>query len=105
MGAYHEIDSSAVGFEIAASTAMRNGATSADVRLLEPIMDIEVALPGDFIGSVIALGTTLKYRTGTAPRPAASKRSAPTPGSRRSRLRVDGIRGAAGCPDAGNDQR
>jgi elongation factor G len=52
-GAYHEIDSSAVAFEIAASTAMRNGATSADVRLLEPIMDIEVVSPGDFIGSVI----------------------------------------------------
>ena len=67
MGAYHEIDSNAVGFEIAASTAMRNGATSADVRLLEPIMDIEVASPGDFIGSVIALGTKLKYRTGTVP--------------------------------------
>jgi len=52
-GAYHEIDSSAVAFEIAASWAMRNGATSADVRLLEPIMDIEVVSPGDFIGSVI----------------------------------------------------
>jgi elongation factor G len=52
-GAYREIDSSAVAFEIAASTAMRNGATSADVRLLEPIMEIEVVSPGDFIASVI----------------------------------------------------
>jgi elongation factor G len=52
-GAYHEVDSSAIAFEIAARQAMREGCDRAGVKLLEPIMDVEVVTPGDFVGSVI----------------------------------------------------
>jgi elongation factor G len=52
-GAYHEVDSSTIAFEIAARTAMREGSMKAGVKLLEPIMDVEVVSPGDFVGSVI----------------------------------------------------
>lgn len=52
-GAYHELDSSADAFESAARMAMREGLEKAGVKLLEPIMDVEVSAPGDLIGSVI----------------------------------------------------
>jgi elongation factor G len=52
-GAYHEVDSSTIAFEIAARMAMREGAAKAGVKLLEPIMDVEVVSPSDFVGSVI----------------------------------------------------
>jgi elongation factor G len=52
-GAFHEVDSSTIAFEIAARSAMREGADKAGVKLLEPIMDVEVVTPGDFVGSVI----------------------------------------------------
>ena len=52
-GAFHEVDSSVVAFEIAARAAMREATTKAGVKLLEPVMDVEVVTPGDFVGSVI----------------------------------------------------
>jgi elongation factor G len=52
-GDFHEVDSSAIAFEIAARNAMREGAAKAGVKLLEPIMDVEVVTPGDFVGGVI----------------------------------------------------
>jgi elongation factor G len=52
-GAYHEVDSSTIAFEIASRQAMREGCDKAGVKLLEPIMDVEVVTPGDFVGSVI----------------------------------------------------
>jgi elongation factor G len=52
-GAFHEVDSSVIAFEIAARAAMREGCDKAGVKLLEPIMDVEVVTPGDFVGSVI----------------------------------------------------
>jgi elongation factor G len=52
-GAYHEVDSSAIAFEIATRTAMKEGCDKAGIRLLEPIMDVEVVTPGDFVGGVI----------------------------------------------------
>jgi len=52
-GDYHDVDSSTIAFEIAARSAMREGATKAGVKLLEPIMDVEVVTPGDFVGNVI----------------------------------------------------
>ena len=52
-GAYHEVNSSAIAFEIASRQAMREGCNKAGVKLLEPIMDVEVVTPGDFVGSVI----------------------------------------------------
>jgi elongation factor G len=52
-GAYHEVDSSTIAFEIAARQAMRDGCEKAGVKLLEPIMDVEVVTPGEFVGSII----------------------------------------------------
>jgi elongation factor G len=52
-GAFHEVDSSAIAFEIAARAAMKEGCDKAGVKLLEPIMDVEVVTPEDFVGSVI----------------------------------------------------
>jgi elongation factor G len=52
-GAYHEVDSSTIAFEIAARAAMKEGCEKAGVKLLEPIMDVEVVTPGDFVGGVI----------------------------------------------------
>jgi elongation factor G len=52
-GAYHEVDSSTIAFEIAARAAMREGAEKSGVKLLEPIMDVEVVTPAEFVGSVI----------------------------------------------------
>ena len=44
---------SAIAFEIASRQAMREGCNKAGVKLLEPIMDVEVVTPGDFVGGVI----------------------------------------------------
>ncbi|MGH6814872.1 MAG: elongation factor G, partial [Hyphomicrobiaceae bacterium] len=44
-GAYHEVDSSTIAFEIAARAAMREGAEKAGIKLLEPVMDVEVVTP------------------------------------------------------------
>jgi elongation factor G len=52
-GAYHEVDSSAIAFEIAARTAMRDALTKAGPKLLEPIMAVEVVTPEDYTGNVI----------------------------------------------------
>jgi elongation factor G len=53
-GAYHVEDSSAVAFETAARDAMREHTVSASVKLMEPIMDVEVQSPGNFVGTVVA---------------------------------------------------
>ena len=52
-GAYHDVDSSALAFEIAGRGAMREAARKAGIRLLEPIMDVEVVTPEEFMGDVI----------------------------------------------------
>ncbi|MEO6092580.1 MAG: elongation factor G [Novosphingobium sp.] len=52
-GAYHDVDSSALAFEIAGRGAMREAAQKAGIKLLEPIMKVEVVTPEDFIGDVI----------------------------------------------------
>ncbi len=52
-GAYHEVDSSAIAFEIASRQAMKEACEKGGVKLLEPIMDVEVVTPGDFVGGVI----------------------------------------------------
>jgi elongation factor G len=52
-GGFHEVDSSAIAFEIASRNAMTEGCAKAGVNLLEPIMDLEVVTPEDFVGSVI----------------------------------------------------
>ncbi|MBK8373978.1 elongation factor G [Sphingorhabdus sp.] len=52
-GAYHDVDSSALAFEIAGRAGMREAAQKAGIKLLEPIMKVEVVTPDDFIGDVI----------------------------------------------------
>jgi elongation factor G len=52
-GAYHEVDSSALAFEIAARAAFREGAQKAGPKLLEPIMKVEVVSPEDYVGGII----------------------------------------------------
>ena len=52
-GSYHEVDSSEIAFKIAASEAFRKAAESAHPVLLEPIMDVEVVTPGEYMGDVI----------------------------------------------------
>ena len=52
-GAYHDVDSSAIAFEIAARAALREAITKAGPVLLEPIMKVEVVSPEDYLGSVI----------------------------------------------------
>ena len=52
-GAFHEVDSSAIAFEIATRAAMREAFESAGPILLEPMMKVEVTSPEEFVGSVI----------------------------------------------------
>jgi elongation factor G len=52
-GAYHDVDSSALAFEIAGRGAMREAAEKSGIKLLEPIMKVEVITPADFMGDVI----------------------------------------------------
>ncbi len=52
-GAYHDVDSSALAFEICARSAMREAAQKSGIKLLEPIMKVEVVTPEDYLGDVI----------------------------------------------------
>jgi elongation factor G len=52
-GAYHDVDSSALAFEIAGRAAMREAAQKSGIKLLEPIMKVEVITPEDYLGDVI----------------------------------------------------
>jgi elongation factor G len=52
-GAYHDVDSSALAFEIAGRGAMREAAEKSGIKLLEPMMKVEVITPADFMGDVI----------------------------------------------------
>ena len=52
-GSYHDVDSSQAAFEIAGSLAFQDGAKKAGIQLLEPIMDVEVRVPEEFMGDVI----------------------------------------------------
>ncbi len=52
-GAYHDVDSSAIAFEIATRSAMREAFEVAGPQLLEPVMKVEVTTPDEFLGGVI----------------------------------------------------
>ena len=52
-GAFHDVDSSVLAFEIAARAAFREAIQKAGPRLLEPIMKVEVVTPEDYMGDVI----------------------------------------------------
>jgi elongation factor G len=52
-GKYHDVDSSALAFEIAAKACFREGMKNASPIILEPIMDVEVTTPQDHVGDVV----------------------------------------------------
>jgi elongation factor G len=52
-GAYHDVDSSVLAFEIAGRACFREAAAKLGVQLLEPIMKVEVVTPEDYVGDVI----------------------------------------------------
>src|SRR4051812_39977982 len=52
-GSFHDVDSSAMAFEVAASLCLRDGARRAGPILLEPIMKVEVVTPEESVGAVI----------------------------------------------------
>jgi elongation factor G len=52
-GSYHDVDSSELAFKIAASMAFKEAAQKADPVLLEPIMNVEVVVPDEYMGDVI----------------------------------------------------
>ena len=52
-GSFHEVDSSNLAFEIAGSMALRKGVEQAQPSILEPIMEVEVIVPEEFMGSVM----------------------------------------------------
>ncbi|MEI6831295.1 MAG: elongation factor G [Candidatus Omnitrophota bacterium] len=73
-GSFHEVDSSELAFKMAGSIAFQDGMKKANPVLLEPIMDIEVLVPEEFMGQIIgdlssrrakiiALGQRLNLRT------------------------------------------
>jgi elongation factor G len=79
-GTYHDVDSSEMAFKIAASMAFQNAASRANSVLLEPVMDVEVVVPEDYLGDVIG---DLKSRrakiAGIADRPDAKVVAAQLP--------------------------
>jgi len=52
-GAFHDVDSSVLAFEIASRAAFREGVPKADPKLLEPIMKVEVVTPEEYMGDII----------------------------------------------------
>jgi elongation factor G len=52
-GAFHDVDSSVLAFEIAARSAFREGIAKAGPKLLEPVMKVEVVTPDDYMGDII----------------------------------------------------
>merc|ERR1712228_234411 len=52
-GAYHDVDSSVMAFEIAGRAAARDGLRKAKARLMEPMMQIDVTTPEEYMGDVL----------------------------------------------------
>ena len=52
-GSYHDVDSSEMAFKIAGSMAIKNGVKKSAPVLLEPVMDVEVVTPSDYMGDII----------------------------------------------------
>ncbi len=51
-GGFHPVDSSDIAFQIAGSMALRDAVKQAKPTIIEPIMEIEVTLPGEYVGDV-----------------------------------------------------
>ncbi|MGM0586591.1 MAG: elongation factor G [Pseudomonadota bacterium] len=68
-GAFHDVDSSVLAFEIASRAAMREGLRKAGAKLLEPVMKVEVVTPEEYTGGIIGDLTSRRGQvTGQEPR-------------------------------------
>jgi elongation factor G len=63
-GSYHEVDSSEMAFKIAGSMAFKEACNKAKPRLLEPIMDVEVVVPDEYMGDIIGDLSSRRGRIG-----------------------------------------
>ena len=63
-GSYHDVDSSEIAFRIAGSMALREGVKRARPVLLEPVMDVEVVTPGDYMGDIMGDLSSRRGRVG-----------------------------------------
>jgi elongation factor G len=63
-GSYHDVDSSEMAFKIAGSMALKEGCRRAGPVLLEPVMDVEVVTPADYMGDVIGDLSSRRGRIG-----------------------------------------
>ncbi len=63
-GSYHEVDSSEMAFKIAASMAFKEACEKAEPRLLEPLFDVEVVVPEEYMGDIIGDLTSRRGRIG-----------------------------------------
>lgn len=61
-GSYHDVDSSEMAFKIAGSMAFKEAAMKADPTILEPMMEVEVTVPDEYLGAVLG---TLSSRRGS----------------------------------------
>ena len=63
-GSYHDVDSSEMSFKIAGSMALKEAVRKAGVALLEPVFDVEVTTPEDYLGDVIGDLTSRRGQIG-----------------------------------------
>ncbi len=63
-GSYHDVDSSEMAFKIAGSIAFKEAARMAKPLLLEPVMDVEVVVPGEYLGDVMGDLSSRRGRIG-----------------------------------------
>jgi elongation factor G len=63
-GSYHDVDSNEMAFKIAGSMALKEGVRRAKPVLLEPIMDVEVVTPADYMGDIIGDLSSRRGRVG-----------------------------------------
>ena len=96
-GKYHEVDSSELAFKIAGSMAFKEACEKAEPILLEPVMDVEVVTPQEFMGEVIG---DLERAARQDSRHGKSRRRAGHRGPRPARHHVR-LRDAAALDDPG----
>ncbi len=63
-GSYHDVDSSEMAFKIAGSIALKEGVRRATPVLLEPVMDVEVVTPSDYMGDIMGDLSSRRGRVG-----------------------------------------
>ena len=63
-GSYHDVDSSEMAFKIAGSMALKEGVRKSKPVLLEPVMDVEVVTPSDYMGDLIGDLSSRRGRIG-----------------------------------------